>query len=107
MYTIDYIFPVIPIKHLVKQDGKPTTLHKLATRKKYSVSNPHVLLCQCVLRKTTAHVDTKVLNMRQQAQKGLWGMFVGIPQHKKDYSSTYLVHQKYFLHMTLYLAKKI
>ena len=29
MYTTDYIFPVLPIKHLVNQDGEPTTPHKL------------------------------------------------------------------------------
>ena len=30
MYTIDHILPVIPIKHLVNQDGETTTPHKLA-----------------------------------------------------------------------------
>ena len=31
MYTTDHIFTVLPIKHLVNQDGEPTTPHKLAT----------------------------------------------------------------------------
>ena len=31
MYTIDHIFPVLPIKDLIKEDGDPTTPHKLAT----------------------------------------------------------------------------
>ena len=31
MYTNDHIFPDISIKHLVNQDGEPTTPHKLAT----------------------------------------------------------------------------
>ena len=31
MYTTDYIFSVLPIKHLVNQDGEPTTPQKLAT----------------------------------------------------------------------------
>ena len=31
MYTTDNIFPVIPIKHLVIQDGEPTTPNKLET----------------------------------------------------------------------------
>ena len=44
MYGNDHIFPVLPIKHLVNQDGEPTTPHKLATGKKYSASNLRVLL---------------------------------------------------------------
>ena len=32
-----------------------------------------------------AHVETKTLNMRHQAQKGFRGIFVGIPQHQKGY----------------------
>ena len=31
IYTTGYILPVIPIKHLVNQDGGPTTPHKLST----------------------------------------------------------------------------
>ena len=31
IYTTGHIFPVIPIKHLVNQDGGPTTPHKLST----------------------------------------------------------------------------
>ena len=38
-----------------------------------------------VVRKATAHVETKTLNMRHQAQKGFRGIFVGIPQHQKGY----------------------
>ena len=37
MYTTDHIFPVIPIKHLVKQDGESTMPHKLAYGMKHSV----------------------------------------------------------------------
>ena len=33
MFMTDHIFPVIPMKHLVNQDGEPTTPHKLATGK--------------------------------------------------------------------------
>ena len=32
-----------------------------------------------------AHIDTKMLNMGHQSQKGFWGIFVVIPQHKKGY----------------------
>ena len=70
MYTTDHIFPVLPIKDLINEDGDPTTPHKLATGKKTSVSHLRVLFCPCVVRKATAHVETKMLNMSHQAQKG-------------------------------------
>ena len=79
MYTIYHIFPVLPIKDLINEDGNPTTPHKLATGKKTSVSHLRVLFFPCVIRKATAHVDTKTLNMRHQAQKGFRSIFVGIP----------------------------
>ena len=66
-------------------DGDPTTPQKLATGTKPSVSHLRVLFCPCVVRKSTAHVDTKTLNMRQQAQKGFCGIFMGIPEHQKGY----------------------
>ena len=34
MYTTQNTFPVLPIKHLINQDGEPTTLQKMATGKK-------------------------------------------------------------------------
>ena len=85
MYTTYHIFPVLPIKDLINEDGYPTTPHKLATGTKPSVSHLHVLFCPCVVRKATAHVETKTLNMRHQAQKGFCGIFVGIPQHQNGY----------------------
>ena len=85
MYTADHIFPVLPIKYLINEDGDPTTPHKLATGTKPSVSHLCVLFCPCVVRKTTAHVETKTLNMRHQAYKGFRGIFVGFPQHQKGY----------------------
>ena len=42
-------------------------------------------MCPCVVRKATAHVETKTLNMRRQAQKGFRSIFVGIPKHQKGY----------------------
>ena len=83
MYTTDHIFPVLPIKDLINEDGDPTTPHKLATGNKHSVSHLRVLFCPCVVRKATAHVETKALNMRRQAQKGFCGIFIGIPEHQK------------------------
>ena len=44
-----------------------------------------MLFCPCVVRKAAAHVETKTLNMRHQAQKGFRSIFVGIPQHQKGY----------------------
>ena len=83
MYTTDHNFLVLPIKYLINEDGDPTTPHKLATGTKPSVSHLHVLFCPCVVRKATAHVETKTLNMRHQAQKGFCSIFVGIPEHQK------------------------
>ena len=81
MYTTDHIFPVLPIKYIINEDGDPTTPHRLATGTKPSVSHLRVLFCPCVVRKATAHVETKTLNMRHQAQKGFHGILVGIPEH--------------------------
>ena len=85
MYTPDHIFPVLPIKYLINEDGNPTTPHKLETGTKPSVSHVRVLFCPCVERRATAHVERKTLNMRHQAQKGFRGIFVGISEHQKGY----------------------
>ena len=44
-----------------------------------------MLFCPCTVQKATAHVETKMSNMRYQAQKGFCGIFVGIPEHQKVY----------------------
>ena len=85
MYTTGHIFPDLPIKNLVNQDGEPTMTHKLATGTKPSVSNLLVLFCPFVVQKSTAHFDTKALNMRHQSNQGFWGVFVGITPHLKGY----------------------
>ena len=85
MYTTDHIFPVLPIKDIINEDGDPTTPHKLETGTKPSLSHLCVLFCPCVVRKATAHVGKKALNRRHQAQKGFCGIFVGITQHQKLY----------------------
>ena len=79
MYKTHHIFTVLPIKHLVKQDGKPNTPQKMATVTKNSVSNICVLFWPCVVQKATAHVDGNALIMCHQPKKGFWGIFVGIP----------------------------
>ena len=58
MCTTDYIFPVLPIRYLINEDGDPTTPQQLATGTKPSVSHLRMLFCPCVVRKTTAHVET-------------------------------------------------
>ena len=85
MYTTYHIFPVLPIKYLINGDGNPTTPHKLATGMKPSLSNLRVFFCTCIVRKATAHNETKTLNMRHQAQKGFRGIFVGILERQKGY----------------------
>ena len=85
MYTTDHIFTVLPIKDLIEEDGDPTTPYKLATGTKPSVSHLRVLFCPCVVRKYTAHVETKMLNMHDQSQKGFRGICVVIPHHQKGY----------------------
>ena len=85
IYTTYHISPVLPIKDLINKDVNLTTPHKLATGTKSSVSHLRVFFCPCVVRKATAHVDTKTLNMRHQAQKGFCGIFVWIPEHQKGY----------------------
>ena len=65
MYTTDHTFPVLLIKDLINEDGDPTTPYKLATGTKPSVSHLRVLFFLCVVRKATAHVETKMLNVRR------------------------------------------
>ena len=63
MYTPDNTFTALPIKQLVNKDGETTKPHKLEAGIKTSVSNLRFLLCPCVVRKSTAHFDTKALNI--------------------------------------------
>ena len=85
MYTTDHMFPVLPIKDLINKDGDPTTPHKLETGTKPSVLHLRVLFFPCVVLKTTAHVETRNLNMFHQAQNGFRDIFVGILEHQKGY----------------------
>ena len=85
MYTKNHIFPVLLIKDLINEDGDPTTPFKISTGTKPSVSHLRVLFFLYVVRKATAHVGIKALNMCHQAQKDFRSIFVGIPQHQKGY----------------------
>ena len=93
MYTENHIFLGLPIKDLINKDSETTTPYKLATGMKPSISHLRVLFCTCVVRKDTAHVGTKALTMRHQAQKGFHGIFYVIPQHKKGYL-VYVTHRR-------------
>ena len=56
MYTIDQIFPVLPIKDLINENVYSTTSFKLATGTKPSVS--HLTpFCQCVQYLSVQHMD--------------------------------------------------
>ena len=103
MYTTDHIFPVVPIKDLINEDGEPTTPFKIATGMKPLVSHLRVLFFPCVVRKSATHNDKKVLNMRHQAQKVFRSILVGIQQHKKVYL-VYVPSTKN-IHMMLFLMK--
>ena len=70
MYMAYNIFLVLPIKYMINKDSDTATLFKLVTGTKPSVSHLRVIFCPCVVRKATAHVNKKELNMRHQAQKG-------------------------------------
>ena len=85
IYTTYHILWVLPIKYMINKDDEPTTIFKLATGIKPSLSKLRLLFCPCVVRKVTAHVETKALNMHHQAQNVLCGIFDGIPQHQKGY----------------------
>ena len=101
-----HIYTALPIKHLVKKCGEPTTPNKLATDAKSSVSNLRVLFCPCVVQKATAHVNTKALNIfNQSQQQKIRVSLLESYNIKKGTSYTYLVHGKKFLHMTLYVTK--
>ena len=68
IYTTYHIFPVLPIKNMIKKDSEPTTPFKLAIGMKTSVSHFRVLFCPYVVQTATAHVNKKALSMRHQAQ---------------------------------------
>ena len=79
MYKTYHMFTVLPIKDLINEEVETTMPFKLATGSKPSVSHICVLFFPCVLRKATAHVGTKMLNMCHQVQKVFRCIFVGIP----------------------------
>ena len=91
MYTTDHIFPVLPVKDLINEYVDLTASYKLATVTKPSVSHLRVLFCPCFVRKATAHVGTKALNMHHQAQKVFAVSLLEFHSIKKDILYTYQV----------------
>ena len=67
LYDKSY-FPVLPIQDVINKDSGPTIRFKLATGTKHSISYLLVLFFQCVVRKATAQVGKKELNMIHQEQ---------------------------------------
>ena len=85
IYMADHIFAVLPIKYFTEEDGGPTASCKLATGTNLQYNIHMFYFCPCVVHKDTAHVGTKALNMRHQAQNVFCSIFVGITQHQKEY----------------------
>ena len=81
-HTTYHIFPVLPIKYIINEDSDTTTQYKFLTGTKHPVSHLCLLFCRCVLRKATAHVGKKALNMRHEAQNFFCSISVRIPQHQ-------------------------
>ena len=79
-----HIIPVLPIMHLVNQDGEPTTTQKLATSTNPPVSK-FTFSILCVVQKFTSGIEGKALKMRHQSEKDFWSTFIGIPQRQKGY----------------------
>ena len=105
MYTTDHIFPVIPIKDMINEDGDPTIPHKLEIGTKPTASHLCLLLCPYVVRKATANVETKALNMRHQAQKSSAVYSLEFHSIKNDILCMYPVQGREYLHMMLCLMK--
>ena len=93
MYTTHQIFPVLTIKHLVNQDGEPTTPHKLATDTKTLVSNICVPFFPYVVKKETSHINRKALNIHHQLKMFFGVYLLELHNTKKGAWYTYLVHK--------------
>ena len=91
MYTTDHILLVLTIKDLINEYRKTNISFKIATGTKPPVSHLRVLFCPCVVRKASANVDKKALNMCHQAQKHSVVYSLKIHSIKKDILCTYQV----------------
>ena len=102
MYTTYHIFPVLPIKDLINEDGEPTTSFKLATSTKPSVSNLRVFCFPCVVRKATSHVDKQALNISTASK----GYLLYVPITRNLISSYDVVFDERFSSALAYTSKK-
>ena len=59
IYTTDHIFPVLPIKYLINEDGDLTTPHKFTTGMKPTVPHLRVFFFLCVVYKATEQVGKR------------------------------------------------
>ena len=85
MYAAHRVFPVLPIKDLVNEQGEPCTPSELMHGEKPPVRHLITLFCPVIVKKHTAMKDKKMVNMRHQAQKGYRGIFVGMPENQEGY----------------------
>ena len=83
MYAAHHVFPVLPIKDLVNEQGEPCTPFELMHGENPPVRQLRTLFCPVIVKKHTAMKDKKVVNMRNQAQKGYRGVFVGMPENQE------------------------
>ena len=114
IFTTDHVFPILTIKHLLSHYGEPTMPHKLATVTKPSVSNVRVLFCPCILQNSTAHVETKTLNICHQSPKQLCyfrcnpttskGYLICVPSTWKIFSSIDVVFDEAFYSALVYTS---
>ena len=115
MHTTDHIFPVLPIKNLINKDRDLTTPFKLATGTEPSVSYLRMLLCPFEVRKATACIGKKALNVRHQAQKVFcymsWnfkaskGYLVNAPGTRNIISSYHVVFDESFSSALSYISQ--
>ena len=103
IYKTDHILLVLAIKDLINEDVKPATSFKPTMVMKHSASHLHTLFCPYVVRKTTAHVGTKALNMRHQWQKFFVVSSLEFHNIKKDILCTYHTQGRQYLHTVLFL----
>ena len=82
MYKSDHIFPVLPNKYLINEDGKPTTPFNLQ-----QVQNLQYRICVfiffvCCTKLYCTCWDRGI----KQSQNGFHGIFVGILQYQNWYT---------------------
>ena len=94
------IFNILPIKNLVDSDGNPTTPFYLFYKVKPSVRKMRVLFCPVVAKvydrqqKNHKTKETHHYNSSTHPQRGVPGIFVGIPRGQDGYLVMDLKHKR-------------